>query len=375
VPVALFRDAAIVGECKAKVVHRPAGCHLDAVLVAGSGLPKGNRRLAKKSLGAVLGARPIQAQPRNEEVLELHMEGPRDKAKPVLSSSKNMRAQRFYKLKLLQNGQLKDACEKACAAVLGQDCKIEVTHPRHLGPGLSDDFTLDAESLRTIVDFTKIDISISGYEKGRNYSRNLLTFRTAIEGESFGAYANSETSFRILELVANSLGLEQTEEPEDDIESLNKRVAALERAAKNAGSNPKCFISFKFDDHGTVTQVNRLKRLLAAVHIEFLTGEQFEPRRVEDKVKARLRADIDFLVAVITKVGESKWIRDEIADANSRGIRIVLLLEEGAAFDKGIFGTLEHISYAVTIEETFPALLEGVNFIRAAISADDSLKN
>ena len=95
----------------------------------------------------------------------------------------------------------------------------------------------------------------------------------------------------------------------------------------------------------TLLQVDRLKRLLDAVHIEWVTGEQFEPRRIEDKVKARLRADIDFIIAVITKAGESKWIRDELADANARDLWVVVLLEDGATFDKGIFGTLEYITY------------------------------
>jgi hypothetical protein len=50
-------------------------------------------------------------------------------------------------------------------------------------------------------------------------------------------------------------------------------------------------------------------------------------------------------------------------------------LENGATFDKGIFGTLEHIRYAAAIEETFSAVLEGINFIRAAIATDDPKKS
>jgi hypothetical protein len=104
------------------------------------------------------------------------------------------------------------------------------------------------------------------------------------------------------------------------------------------------------------------------VHIEWVTGEQFEPRRIEDKVKAKLRADIDFVIAVISNAGESKWIRDELADANARDLWVVLLLEEGVTFDKGIFGTLEYIPYELAIDQTFSALLEGINYIKAEIS-------
>jgi hypothetical protein len=169
--------------------------------------------------------------------------------------------------------------------------------------------------------------------------------------------------------------LEQTEAPKNwlvlAVESLESKVSALEDAAKSVERAPKCFISFKFDDAQTVTQVDRLKRFLAAAHIEWLTGDQFEPRRIEDKVKAKLRADIDFVIAVISKAGESKWIRDELADANARDLWIVLLLEDGATFDKGIFGTLEYIPFDLAIEQTFSALLEGINFIRAEISMRD----
>ena len=286
-----------------------------------------------------------------------------------------MRAELFYKAKVLQIGQFKDACEKAFSAVLGQDCRIEVTYPRDPSPGVRDEVRLDADSLRPVVDLNKVDFYITGYEKARTYSPDSLYFKKGVEGKSFGVEVFHEKAFRCLEMIAASLALEQTEAPVDDMEALETRVAALEKAAKDAGSNPKCFISFKFDDPQTVTQVNSLKRLLAAVHTEFLTGEQFEPRRIEDKVKARLRADVDFLIAVITKAGESKWIRDEMADANSRGLSIVILLEAGATFDKGIFGTLEYIPYTVAIEQAFPAVLEGINFIRAGISKRGSSDN
>jgi hypothetical protein len=186
-----------------------------------------------------------------------------------------------------------------------------------------------------------------------------------------------------MERFALNLGLEQTEAPEDVLRRLEhelrltveSRLSALEKAAKDLERTPKCFISFKFDDAQTVNQVDRLKRLLAAVHIEWVTGEQFEPRRIEDKVKAKLRADVDFVIAVIAKAGESKWIRDELADANARGLWVVLLLEDGATFDKGIFGTLEYVRYDLAIDQTFSALLEGINFIKAEIATGRKPQN
>jgi hypothetical protein len=114
--------------------------------------------------------------------------------------------------------------------------------------------------------------------------------------------------------------------------------------------------------------VERLKRFLAALGVESITAEQFEPRRIEDKVKERLRADVDFVVATICKAGASSWIRDELVDANARNLRVILLLEKGATFDRGIFGTMEHIEYDLSIDQTFLAVLEGINFIKAETS-------
>jgi hypothetical protein len=158
------------------------------------------------------------------------------------------------------------------------------------------------------------------------------------------------------------------------LEELESRVAVLEKLTATVERRLKCFISFKFDDPNITAQVERLKRFLSAVGLEWVTGEQFEPRRIEDKVKAKLRADVNFVVAVISKAGGSTWIRDEVADANARGLSVVVLLENGAIFDEGIFGTLEYVSYDLAIDQTFLALAEGINFIKAELSQNPVTK-
>jgi hypothetical protein len=281
-----------------------------------------------------------------------------------------MRANLFYKPKTLQVGEFKGAFEQAVSAVLGANAEITVTHRRDTGrAGVSDNIRLDAESLRGVVDLSKVEFTLTARISYTALSKLVFLSCHTVAG-LFNVIAEGEESVQCLERMALNLGLERTEAPaaDDTIERLELRVLALEKAIRNAERKLKCFISFKFDDARTVAHVDRLKRVLAAVHIEWVTGEQFEPRRIEDKVKARLRADVDFVVAVISKAGESKWIRDELADANARGLWIVLLLEDGATFDKGIFGTLEYISYDLAIEQTVPALLEGINFIRAEVS-------
>ena len=295
----------------------------------------------------------------------------------------------YYRSKLLQVGELKEAAEQAVEAVLGKDAQIKVRYPRHTGrAGVSDEIELGAESLRAIVDLNKINLKLIARPTDKVYSPKLIyvSFNAPNEGLVYFSGAEEE-SVQCMERIALNLALEQTEAPEDELRraehelqdklrhaehelrlEVESRLSALEKAAKDLERTPKCFISFKFDDTQTVNQVDRLKRLLAAVHIEWVTGEQFEPRRIEDKVKAKLRADIDFVIAVISKAGESKWIRDELADANARSLWIVLLLEDGAKFDKGIFGALEYISFDLAIDQTFSAVLEGINYIKAEIS-------
>ena len=279
----------------------------------------------------------------------------------------------YYRSKLLQAGAFKEAIELAITHALGNaEAQITVTYPRHtVRTGLRDDIKLGVESLNSVIDLYKVDLNVEAILSSPSYNRVSIFYESLPVGV-IRTYGSGEASVQCLERVALHLGLEETEEPKDEsdlvLETLASRVLALENSVKEVREKLKCFISFKFDDADTVTKVDRLKRLLAGLQIEWVTGEQFEPRRIEDKVKARLRADVDFVIALVSKAGESKWIRDELSDANSRGLWIVLLLEDGANFDKGIFGALEYISYDLTIEQTFPAVIEGINFIKAEIS-------
>jgi hypothetical protein len=250
-----------------------------------------------------------------------------------------MHASLYYTPKVLQVGEFKEAFERAVAAVLGPDFKITVKHSRHAAEGVENEIQLDAESLRPVVDLGNIDLFLAAVTK----AWDTIHVQCSTYYESFSMIAMDEKSVQCVERFALNLGLERTKRPKEGsvraFEDIESRLAVLEGAIAAAEKRLRCFVSFKFDDAQTTAQVERLKRLLSALRIEWVTGEQFEPRRIEDKVKARLRADIDFVIAVISKAGESKWIRDELGDANARGLWIVVLLQNGATFDKGIFGT------------------------------------
>ncbi len=282
----------------------------------------------------------------------------------------DMESHRFYKSKTLQVGEFKRAFEQAVTAVLGPDSVILVTHSRNIGDSdVTDVVKVGVENLQLVTDLNNINLALSASTPSTSpRPERVSMFCKSAAAGVISCCVPDQESMRCRERFVSNLGLEQTDDPAL-AECESKISAILENIYRRIPRILKCFISFKFDDSHTITQVDRLKRLLDAVHIEWVTGEQFEPRRIEDKVKARLRADIDFIIAVITKAGESKWIRDELADANARDLWVVVLLEDGATFDKGIFGTLEYITYDLVIDQTFSALLEGVNFIRAEISA------
>ncbi|MCU1335000.1 MAG: hypothetical protein JWO19_581 [Bryobacterales bacterium] len=279
-----------------------------------------------------------------------------------------MQATRYYASKTLKPGEFKEAFERAAAATAGPEVEITAKH-YHRSDGRTDEFTLGAESLHSLVDLSKSEVTLI-VSKPKDVSREITVYCDYFHS-TFVMSAADEPSLRCMEQFGLILGLERTERPKNSVdrslEEIHSRLVVLENAIMR-DRRLKCFISFRFDDTQTSIQVERLKRFLAVMRIEWVTGEQFEPRRIEDKVKARLRADVDFIVAIISKAGESKWLRDELADANARGLPLVVLLENGATFDKGIFGTLEYILYDLAIDQTFLQLAEGVNFIRAALN-------
>jgi hypothetical protein len=74
-----------------------------------------------------------------------------------------MQAYLFYKPKILEVGELKSAFEQAVSAVLGANAEIRVAHPRRdTGrEGVVDSIMLGTESLRAVVDLSKIEFRLT----------------------------------------------------------------------------------------------------------------------------------------------------------------------------------------------------------------------
>ena len=83
-------------------------------------------------------------------------------------------------------------------AVPGPNSKISVQYPRHPSPGVRDRMSLDAESLRPIIDLNEIDLTLSGYAQDKSHALVYVAFKTTVPNESFTIYASDEVSFRCL---------------------------------------------------------------------------------------------------------------------------------------------------------------------------------
>src|ERR1017187_2158551 len=123
------------------------------------------------------------------------------------------------------------------------------------------------------------------------------------------------------------------------------------------------FLSYRFNELSR-TAVDQLQRLFRALDVDIVTGEEYEPRSVSDKIRARLDLPLDGVVLLVVNE-ESFWTRDEIAFAHAKGIPVIPLVAKGTTFTAGVFGDLEMIYFEPGhIEQTFIGILEALRYIK-----------
>jgi len=123
------------------------------------------------------------------------------------------------------------------------------------------------------------------------------------------------------------------------------------------------FLSYRFEP-SSKDAVEKLKKFFRALDVDVITGEEYEPRPVSEKIQALLELPLDCTVLVVMK-GQSFWTRDEIAIAKAKGIPVVPLIAKAASFKAGIFGDLEKIRFEQDhIEQTFTDVLEAMRYIK-----------
>jgi hypothetical protein len=108
-----------------------------------------------------------------------------------------------------------------------------------------------------------------------------------------------------------------------------------------------------------------LTRFLELLGVNVVTGAGYEPRRVDQKVIARLEQPLDFLIYLITADGESIWTRDELAFSLAKGYALVLLVESGTKIEKGLLGDWEYLEFEGNhIGDSFMGILEALHIYR-----------
>ena len=94
-----------------------------------------------------------------------------------------------------------------------------------------------------------------------------------------------------------------------------------------------------FTDDGT-SYANELARFLTLLEIRCESGRAFSPKRVSDKVNARL-AKHDMFVAIASPQEDYTWITQEIATAAALKKHVFILKESGVDLKEGILGDHE----------------------------------
>jgi hypothetical protein len=145
---------------------------------------------------------------------------------------------------------------------------------------------------------------------------------------------------------------------------LQKRVEALEEFLRPRSRRLRCFLSYRFNDENDIVAL-RIQQFLGLLDVEVLSGANYEPRQVSEKVLSKLREPLDFIVLLITGAGESMWTRDEIGTAIHQGIGLVPVVEKGAKFDPGLFADVEYVEYdGGHVGDAFLKILQAVRFVR-----------
>jgi hypothetical protein len=290
-----------------------------------------------------------------------------------------------YELRTFKTGELRRALERVRTQVCPETV-IKISRVRSLLDGTTkmehdlpltalDDICDLAHENQTIrVEFVVEFPTLKGIFK----SRSRITLQTFLDRLSADVDANEpEELDALFSALENALALsrwqrkpESEDSEEDDpikrmgnlLADITDRVKQLENTSSRQSIT--CFLSYQFS--GISRDYGRLvKEFLEELSdIRVVTGEGYEPRTIQDKVRSRL-AGIDVVVLIEVAERRSVWTRDEIARTQTPGVFFIPLVEKGAAFEPGIYGEHEHISFAQGhVSDAFLGLLQGINYVR-----------
>lgn len=281
-------------------------------------------------------------------------------------------------------GELKRCFQTALKEVFPQDATVSIHIRNTLQDGTQHATeSKDLDELSKICDLSaqETQIQIVFYARPDLYKAGFdaMVLVSVSSGDivmSFMA-ATSDCLTSLIGSVVGALRLQKSEKDSissppsfwDDLDALQQRVAVLEKARDAQGQRLTCFLSLRFEEKSRA-YAEKLKKLLALLHVGVITGEGYEPKTIQSKVSGRLDQGIDFHIMLITANGQSTWQRDEMAKTQgTKGTQdtkvfLILLLEDGAEFEQGIYGDHEFIPFPKgRIAEAFLPLLEGIRYI------------
>lgn len=116
------------------------------------------------------------------------------------------------------------------------------------------------------------------------------------------------------------------------------------------------FVAHRFDDTGRATSAT-LCTFLRRLGFSVSEGEGYQANAVPDKVAERIMSQ-DIFLCLVTP-GDPSWLQTEAGFAKGKGKYIILLIQEGEPFNKGIVGAdYEHMLFPKgTVEKAFNDLL------------------
>jgi hypothetical protein len=265
-------------------------------------------------------------------------------------------------------GKLKKLCE-GLAEIIGANIEdIRIGAKRRLDDRTSADVTYTIDEVSTII---KIDQDINQFSlffrnKEIDFFFLIISYK---DHYRFSFDTEGDKLQNVIELSENLLELEEYVSQESKKLSdsdLVERIERLEQLIESKNSL-KCFLSYRFTEYSK-SLVFELTRFLDLVGIEVVSGINYEPRRISQKVTDKLNENFDFFIYLVTsEFGESMWIRDELITTYNKEKPIIPIIEIGAKFEPGILSDWEYIPFSKgDISKTYIGILEALKYIKLA---------
>ena len=276
---------------------------------------------------------------------------------------------KFYTNVLFKPGEIKEAITSVMSDlnVPNDDINISIEYSCADGASISKDINIDDLFLVTDFDNSVMKLHCLFKSKIEHMSNNIMMMRfhdgivLAVSVDDLISY---EFIINTLEKNLNLIEYNRSIQYSAEYSELESRIKIIEDKLLEPCKQLSCFVSYRFNNE-TKPIVLELSRFLTLLNINVVTGMGYEPRKITDKVSDRLKSGHDFLIYLISRDGESTWTRDELIMSASSGMPIVVLIEKGSCFEKGILGDLEYVEFeSGHIGDTFISILEAISFLR-----------